>query len=176
MAFEIGHLPYGGAIKGRLKGQKPWNVGTSIWIECKCLKCSKDFKIRQCHIGRDRGKYCSKECFYEAITIYSLSPGERFTHQFRKLDEYKTWHMNCLKRDWFKCQECNSKDNLEVHHIESFTELVIEFLQKYNQFSPVDDKETLIRLAITHEPFWDISNGQTLCESHHKSLRKILWQ
>jgi 5-methylcytosine-specific restriction endonuclease McrA len=91
-------------------------------------------------------------------------------HQLRQLDEYKKWRMDCLKRDWFRCQECFTKDNLEVHHIKSFTELVIECLQEYNQFSPIEDKETLFRLATKSSNLWDINNGKTLCEHHHKSL------
>ena len=63
MGFKIGHIAYGGAIKGRLKGQIPWNAGISVWVEYKCLECGKDFKIRECHTGRNRGKYCSKKCF-----------------------------------------------------------------------------------------------------------------
>lgn len=169
--FQVGHLPYGGAIKGRLKGQIPYNKGSGVWIECKCLECDNSFKIRECHTKREgRGKYCSKECYDKAKTIYELTPDKRFIHQLRQLDEYKKWRMDCLRRDWFRCQECFAEENLEVHHIKSLAELVIEFLREYNQFSPLEDKETLVRLAITYDPLWNINNGKTLCETHHKSL------
>jgi hypothetical protein len=170
--FQKGHLPFGGAIKGRLKGQIPHNKGISVWLECKCQECGSSFKIRKCHSRRGRGKYCSRACYFKAKTIYKLSPTERFVHRFRQLEEYGKWRMDCLKRDWFKCQECSAKDNLQVHHIKSFTELVIEFLQKHNQFSPLEDAEILLRLATTYKPFWDINNGITLCELHHKSLSR----
>lgn len=99
-----------------------------------------------------------------------------FYNLLRTLDEYNEWRMNCLKRDWFKCRECSSKEDLEVHHIISFQKLTNEFLQKYNQFSIINDRETLVRLAIIYEPFWNMENGITYCEECHKSLRGVRWQ
>lgn len=52
--------------------------------------------------------------------------------------------------------------------IKSFYKILQEFLQTYNQFSPIEDKETLVRLAINYTPFWDINNGITLCTDCHK--------
>lgn len=179
--FQVGHGKYT-SVGDFKKGEPSWNKGTATIIDCKCLECGKEFKINKCHTKRkNRGKYCSRECFIKAITIYEKSPGEKFIHYLRQLNEYKEWRMNCLKRDWFRCQECYTKENLEVHHIKSFTELIIEFLQEYNQFSPAEDWETLLRLATNYKLFWDINNGQTLCEKHHKSLTMkvrmdIKWQ
>jgi hypothetical protein len=166
--FQVGHKSY--SYKGMNVGHIPWNKGTLILIDKICLECKKEFKVRKDQIDRSRGMYCSKKCYYKARTIHKLSPGEKFIHQLRQTEEYNKWRMDCLKRDWFRCQECFTKDNLEVHHLKSFTELVVEFLKEYSQFSPVEDKETLIRLAITYKPLWNIDNGKTLCETHHKSL------
>lgn len=164
--FQVGHKSF--SYVGMNKEQI--HIKTAIWLKFKCLECGEEFKIREHSMGRGRGKYCSRKCFTKAKTIYELAPDKRFLHQLRQLDEYKKWRMDCLKRDWFRCQECFIKDNLEVHHIKSFTELSIEFLQEYNQFSPIEDKETLYRLATKSKSLWDINNGQTLCETHHKSL------
>ena len=41
------------------------------------------------------------------------------------------------------------------------------FLKTYSQFSPIEDKETLTRLAIGYIEFWDINNGITLCSNCH---------
>ena len=34
-----------------------------------------------------------------------------------------------------------------------------------------EDKETLVRLAFTYKPFWDIDNGKTLCEECHNKTK-----
>jgi hypothetical protein len=34
----------------------------------------------------------------------------------RKTKEYKSWYMSVLRRDEFKCTECDSKKKLEIHH------------------------------------------------------------
>jgi len=164
-----------------------------------CQQCGISFEIRPCE--KDK-KFCSRKCVNNSrIGIKrlpftqehkdligkanKLAPhpsGKYHSHWkggitplyniFRNLDEYKKWRMDCLKRDWFKCQKCNSKIKLEVHHIKSFAELVAEFLQEYNQFSPFEDRDTLIRLAFNWQPFWDIDNGITYCQKCHKSLRR----
>ena len=85
------------------------------------------------------------------------------------LNEYKQWRTQVFKRDNYTCQECGKKEvYLEAHHLKSFSNILQEFLQQYNQFSPIEDKETLTRLAITYEPFWNINNGKTLCKNCHK--------
>ena len=50
---------------------------------------------------------------------------------------------------------CNKKcdriwRNWEAHHKKAFYLILEEFLQQYSQFSPIEDKETLLRLAITY--------------------------
>ena len=167
MAFKIGHKHY--TTKGDFKkGHTPWNKDISVWLEKECSYCGKSFKIRKCHITRGRGKYCSKECMIKSITIHPKTPADSIAVKFRLLDEYKLWRMGCLRRDWFKCQECSSKDKLEVHHVKLFRTLVEEFLSTYNQFSPIEDRETLARLAVTYKPFWDIDNGVTYCRRCHR--------
>lgn len=77
--------------------------------------------------------------------------------------EYHQWRNNVYLRDNFTCQKCylRADGKLNVHHKKSFIEI-------FNKFSPIEDKETLLRLATKHEPFWDFSNGITLCEDCHK--------
>lgn len=93
--------------------------------------------------------------------------------QLYSICEYKSWRKKVYERDHFTCQECGRVGgNLEAHHIKEFRYLLKEFLNIYNQFSPIDDKETLIRLAVSYAPFWDISNGKTLCIECHNLTKK----
>ena len=92
-------------------------------------------------------------------------------HMIRTSPEYNEWRKSIYKKDYWTCQ-CGSRKNIEAHHKKAFSIILQEFLQQYSQFSPIEDKETLVRLAITYKPFWDLDNGQTLCEKCHKSLKR----
>jgi len=90
-------------------------------------------------------------------------------HLIRNIEEYKKWHTICLKRDNYTCQECGQYGgNLEVHHEIAFAAILNDFLIEYDQFSPMEDKETLARLASKYKPFWNIDNGKTLCKDCHR--------
>jgi len=89
--------------------------------------------------------------------------------RIRILPEYKQWTKQVYERDNYTCQECGQwGGKLEAHHIKAFSIILAEFLKEYNQFSPIDDKETLVRLATKYEPFWNISDGKTMCKDCHK--------
>ena len=93
----------------------------------------------------------------------------------RKLPEYKVWKITILGRRF--CQECRDKCHY-AHHIYPFKNLLQDFLREYSQFSPMEDKETLVRLAITYKPFWNLTNGIALCkkchtEAHSKTKKEL---
>jgi hypothetical protein len=91
----------------------------------------------------------------------------------RGLSKNDTFRLKVFERDNYTCQECNIRGKyLEVHHVKPFNILLLDFLQNYNQFSPIDDKEKLIRLAISWFPFWNINNGKTLCSDCHNKTKK----
>lgn len=69
---------------------------------------------------------------------------------------YKDWRKYIFKRDSFLCQECNSKENIEAHHIIGF----MYILRKFNIRT--------IEEAHSCNILWDLNNGQTLCKECHK--------
>jgi 5-methylcytosine-specific restriction endonuclease McrA len=94
-----------------------------------------------------------------------------FRELLRNSNEYKHWREEVFIRNNWVCQSCGAnKQYLEVHHIKPFSMLVDEFLAQYSQFSPIEDKETLIRLAMNYQPFWEVNNGITYCKKCHDEI------
>lgn len=157
--------------------QKKKTVYTVYTLK-KCLFCGKEVIYP---LWKNKRKYCSKKCAdlvqkgkpkrnRQGIKHWNWQNGKTpFNLRIRKIQEYYNWRDAVYERDNYTCQYCgdSSGHNLVAHHKKKFYLLLDEFLQEYNQFSLMEDKETLIRLAVTYKPFWDINNGQTLCEKCH---------
>ena len=131
-----------------------------------CQNCGNEIKYgslfcRKCRIGKNHHRY-----------IDGRSP---LVSLIRSLKEYKHWRTEVFRRDGFTCCECDSSKSgsLEAHHKEEFHILLADFLKEYDQFSPIEDKETLVRLAIKWQPFWNIDNEITLCKDCHKVTHVI---
>lgn len=90
------------------------------------------------------------------------------SENIRRLVEYENWRNLVFRRDDYTCRDCGARGRkINAHHIKEFSVLLKDFLKLYSQFSVFDDRNTLLRLAMTYEPFWDISNGKTLCKKCH---------
>ena len=90
----------------------------------------------------------------------------------KESSQYKNWRKKVFKRDNYTCQDCFERGiELQAHHKKAFSIILAEFLKEYDQFSPIEDKETLVRLATKYQPFWDITNGKTLCLKCHKKIQ-----
>lgn len=93
----------------------------------------------------------------------------------RNCKESKDWRCKVFERDDYTCQVCGKRGgDLEAHHIKSFYSIMSKFLKEYDQFSPIEDKETLVRLALKYKPFWNLDNGQTLCVECHRKTKNGL--
>ena len=146
--------------------QKGENNPNWLGGKSKCMICDKE-------TNNWNNKYCSKKCF-------GLSEIGNKHHNYLGLTDlytriktssnYKLWRSLIYTRDNYTCKDCGDSrgGNLEAHHVIKFSIIFNEFLNLYSQFSPIEDKETLVRLALTYEPFWNTDNGKTLCKSCHK--------
>lgn len=155
---------------GKNKGKpKPAGFGEKISKILKGKKRTEEFK-RKLSLDR-KGKPNLKN---RGENHYRWKGGITPLHTLiRASSEYRTWYFSILKRDNYTCQECGKRGGkLEIHHLREFSQIFKEFLQTNNQFSPIEDKETLLRLASKYLPFWDINNGKVLCYECHALVKK----
>ena len=132
-------------------GRMPWNKDKNISLETR-QKISSSLK----------GKYIGPSSTNWKGGVSSLS------ELIRQSIEYVIWKNNVRKP--YKCSKCSATKGIEAHHKISFKILLGQFLKQYSQFSPFEDKETLVRLATTYAPFWNIDNGEALCKKCHTQI------
>lgn len=77
--------------------------------EEKCFNCGKIFSRSTNTFASNKKRYfCSSRC---SNRIYSKENPTRYG------GTYKRRRKEIIKRDDYKCTKCNSKENLEIHHI-----------------------------------------------------------
>ena len=138
-------------------GILPWNKD----LKTGPLSEETKYKISQNHAdcsGIKNGRYIDGRCkilgtFYDYI---------------RDIKEYAYWRTLVFRRDNYKCLECGKGGKLHAHHKRQLKYIIQDFIKKYSEYSPKEDKEILIKLALSYAPFWDLDNGETLCEECHK--------
>jgi 5-methylcytosine-specific restriction endonuclease McrA len=114
--------------------------------------------------------YCRKHSRLGNLNGKYIDGRTQLTTLIRNLKESKKWSFIILKRDAFRCTQCNlpSSGHLTAHHVKSFRRIMSEFLAYYKDLNPITDKHKLVELSLTWPDFWDINNGITLCEDCHK--------
>jgi hypothetical protein len=172
----------------KAKKGKPKSILHRIRISRAVKERYKDPKEREKTSKANRGKpsgMLGKKHTLEARAKMSLScggsgiPRENYdlALAIRFLFKYSKWRTQVFKQDNYTCQECSSNGHgdLEAHHLKPFSIILKEFLNLYSNYSPIEDKETLLQLAINYKDFWNLDNGQTLCKKCHKliSTRRI---
>lgn len=144
------------------KGRKRWPFGLSEEVKGKI-----SLAIKGNGIGKDNSMF-GKGYLIRRENNGKWKGGITSLHLLiRHLSEYKQWRRLVLERDGYICRECGVTEELDSHHVKKFSIILNEFLREYSQFSSIEDKETLVRLAISYKPFWDIDNGKTLCKKCH---------
>ncbi len=90
-----------------------------------CVRCKSSFLLNGLTPKRKEAKYCSKKCQNDDHS--ERISGDKSTnwkggmtntnsrHLFKR--EINQWRQKVFKRDFYKCVKCNSKKNLEAHHI-----------------------------------------------------------
>lgn len=91
--------------------------GTFCSLECKsdhgtvekdCKICGETFSAKKALVENNKGKYCSRGCYYIAETKEGTN--------IRDTQEYNEWRKSVKNRDEC-CVECGSTENLHAHHI-----------------------------------------------------------
>ena len=131
-------------------------------------------KISEAQLGRKASIETRKKMsMHKGSERYNWKGTTPLVEQIRKCFEYRNWRNKIFIRDSWACVKCGLHSGcgkrvyLEAHHNDkSFAKLFTEFLQEYNQFSPFEDIDTLIRLATKWQPFWT-AEGETLCRDCH---------
>jgi len=144
---------------------------TKIYFCINCNKRISDYRVNKCRSCS--AKQYSKQYWFigqKGSNNPAWKGGiSELTNLIRHFTKYNEWRTICFKRDNYICQHCKQiGGRLEVDHIKPFAQILNEFLSKYNQFSLIEDKWTLVRISESYAPFWEVSNGRTLCKSCHK--------
>lgn len=149
----------------------PWYVDGKTTKKYYCIDCGKKLKTRnayktkrclKCYRAFSKGKHHPRYVDGRSDLIKSI----------RSVAENSTWRAEILKRDNYTCQTCGERGGrLEAHHIVSFIKIYKAFMKAHSHLSPVEDKLELAQLAIKWKPFWDITNGTTLCTDCHRAIK-----
>ena len=115
-----------------------------------------------------KGKKASIETIKKLRDSHFSGGNSPLIKRIRGLWENDNWKKLVKERDSLKCIRCFCETDLQVDHIVSFKTIYDKFLLNYAQFSEIEDKETLVRLAMQWDEFWDIKNGRTLCARCHR--------
>jgi len=120
-------------------------------VTYSCKYCGKDKTISRAKYQSHDTKFCSQECRYESKNVSTncaecgciIRRPKSLTHSdmnnycsveckseymksdssdLRNTKEYQDWREDIKKRDGYLCKDCDSDNNLTVHHIIAVSE------------------------------------------------------
>lgn len=139
-----------------------------------CPNCGKKIsKFPSLFSGKR--SFCSRRC----SSIFNHKTGKESIFYidgrtpFRKIlkgsDQYNIWRLKVYKKYNYKCIKCESNKNIHAHHKIKFSIILKNFLSINKNLDIEKDKYQLLNLAFNFLPFWDINNGEVLCQKCHQN-------
>jgi endogenous inhibitor of DNA gyrase (YacG/DUF329 family) len=138
-----------------------------------CLICGKEFFAEEA-----KNRFCSNKCAsidsgkkHSGKNHHNYKDGRTpVTSAIRTSSKSFSLTKQVIKRDKYSCRLCGAKRKLHAHHIFPFAKIYSKFVKLYPKKT---SKEDLVRLALEHEPFFNINNLVTLCtDCHYKEHRQ----
>ena len=186
LAKEIGCTPtavFQKAFKLKIKGRPngSWNK------EVHSILTREDIQFLKDNYEQHGTKYCAEKLNIKYGTIqknaanlglktikkigkdhHAWKGGFRSAQdRFRTLQKYWKWHKLVTDRDNSCCITCGTDKNIQVHHNIKLYDLI----KNYCSINNITPSEMLDK-DINNDYFYDVDNGQTLCEVCHREWHK----
>ncbi len=97
-------------------------------IVLNCDWCGSEYEVVRARVGEAR--FCSRKCVGAWNSVYRVGENhhnwdssipEEQRYVDRNYQEYKQYIKDVMKRDNYTCQICGTTENVEVHHMYSYT-------------------------------------------------------
>ena len=119
-----------------------------------------------------KAKIASGELVYKSGNEHHLYKGNRDNYKYIR-SNLQDWRVSMFSEANWKCASCAYKGNLEVHHLEKFTDIVSKFadrpISEYIQVS--QEFQELCKCVIEYH-FRNKQIGLVLCEVCHGEIDK----
>lgn len=117
------------------------------------MKINNPMFDKECVKRKDKtfnAKVKSGEIKYKKGKDHHLWKGNRSFSDTLRVQLYPVWTKKCLERDNFQCTNCNSNQNLTVHHLKPLRNFISDVLIKYNinSFNDISSDQWKLYLII----------------------------
>jgi 5-methylcytosine-specific restriction endonuclease McrA len=86
-------------------------------IALNCIYCQKEFSVRPCYKNH---KYCSRKCYANS----RFNPNRTDMDRWERKRFRNTVKQQVLLRDGYRCTMCGLSNNLQVDHIQPWSDYV----------------------------------------------------